>query len=238
MIWWERLEWNLGQDLPGILDNSFSTSSGVTGGRLSSLGPEWSCSWNGRMPVSKIDLSTIVRFKLRILETKKSEKWAHRLAHSSSGRIVSVELEWSKSLTVRHFCFGSTESDSRSRMNSVWDSLISRFAVRQDLRYATRSDSSLVDFQIRSRRRLSRFADLVAGERNFVIGFDGLRRAILSGATLSSSFVKISWICWVNSSTVDKGFVNNTDSRRDAWNFSRSILFEVKKWKTWFRIWT
>ena len=29
-----------GQDLPGILDNSFFTSSGVTGGRLSSFGPE------------------------------------------------------------------------------------------------------------------------------------------------------------------------------------------------------
>ena len=29
-----------GQDLPGILDNSFLTSSRVTGGRLSSFGPE------------------------------------------------------------------------------------------------------------------------------------------------------------------------------------------------------
>ena len=38
-----------------------------------------------------------------------------------------------------------------------------------------RSDSSLVDFHVRSRRRLSRFADLAAGERNFVMGFDGRR---------------------------------------------------------------
>ena len=213
-----------GHDLPGILDNSFLTSSGVTGGRLSSFGPEWSCSWNGCILVSKFVLSIIVRFKLRILETKKSEKRAHRLVHSSSGKIVSVELECSKSLTVRHFCVGSTDSDSRSRMNSVRDSLISRFAVRQDLRYATRSDSSLVDFQARSRRRISRFADLAAGERNFVIGLDGLRRVTFSGATLSSSSVTISWICWANPSTVIEGFVNNADCRRDAWNFSRSIL--------------
>ena len=31
-------------ELPGILDNSFSTSSGVTGGRLSRFEPERSCS--------------------------------------------------------------------------------------------------------------------------------------------------------------------------------------------------
>ena len=214
-----------GHDLPGILDNSFLTSSGVTGGILSNLWPEWYCSWNGCMLVSKFDLSIIVRFKFRILETKKSENRVHRLAHSSSGRIVSVELEWSKSFTVRHFCFGSVDSVNRSRMKSVRDSLIRRLAVRQALRYATRSDSSFVDFQMRSRRRLSRFADLAAGERNFVIGFDGLRRVVLSGATLSSSSVTISWICWANPSTVVEGFVKSADSRRDAWNFSRSMLF-------------
>ena len=81
------------------------------------------------MLVSKIVLSTIVRFKLRILETKKSEKRAHGLAHSSSGRIVSVELEWSKSLTVHHFYFGSTDSDSRSHMNSLCYSSAIRKAV-------------------------------------------------------------------------------------------------------------
>ena len=119
--------------------------------------------------MSKFVLPIIVRFRLRILETNKSEKRAHRLVHSSSGKIVSVELECSKFSTVRHFCFGSTDSGSRSRMNSLPDSLISQFAVQQDLRYATRSDSSFVDFQTHSRRRLSRFADFAAGERNFVI---------------------------------------------------------------------
>ena len=29
-----------GQDLPGILNNNFLTSSGVTGGKFSSVGPE------------------------------------------------------------------------------------------------------------------------------------------------------------------------------------------------------
>ena len=45
--------------------------------------------------------------------------------------------------------------------------------------------------------------------------------------SLAGAYKCLNWIelnCWAKPSTVVGGFVNNADSRRDAWNFSRSIL--------------
>ena len=157
-------------------------------------------------------------FQITNFGEKKSEKRAQRLVHSSSGKFVSVELEWSKSSTFLFWINGLRQSIPHE---------ISSRLVDQSIHCAAGSAiSDTVGLQLRwRRRRLSRFADLAAGERNLVIGLDGLQRVTFSGATLSSSsVVTISCICWANPSTVVEGFVNNADSRRDAWNFSRSIL--------------